>query len=386
VSNSNDLKKKGNQIKTLLHELYRRHIELHERFKEFIQRGGKAKMMKGNAHIIQIHGLEFYAFKNVEKPQFIKDDVVSLLLPESLQPGWSELRAHSRCECLHSPILPLARALGGPKTIRVMSALLCQVRIIFISKDIEKLSACVRGAAAILAQGLLEWKHVQIPVVPPHLFNFLTERKKPYLVGVLMKFAHRLKELNMLNVLCINIDTNDFSTLHMANHQIEIPDLLQVHEKKWKKKTDYSPEILSKDICDIIEEDRKIWGLESDTQRKETDNTGSKSTVSRITVTKEENQVDCRNKQFFDAAAFLGTLLRSTTLSDTDGEQKINIIDNESSANSDSAPESLSLDDQFSHQSNVSVDIEPYFDNERGEEMIRASLTSFFLDLFGDMG
>ena len=102
---------------------------------------------------------------------------------------------------------------------------------------------------------------------------------------------------------------------------------------------------------------------------------------------KEESKEDSGNKHFFDAAALLGSLLRSTTLSGTEGEQQMKIIlDHDSSANSDSVEGNSSSDDQLSNHSNILVDIEPYFDNERGEEMIRASLTSFFLDLYGDMG
>ena len=65
--------------------------------------------------------------------------------------------------------------------MRLINALLYDQKIILVSKNITKLSSCVRAAAAILAQGLLIRRHIQIPVLPPHSFKYLAS-ETPYLI------------------------------------------------------------------------------------------------------------------------------------------------------------------------------------------------------------
>ena len=74
-------------------------------------------------------------------------DILSFYLPISLQPSFECLHPREALpEDIGSPIIPLLRYVGPSHFIRLLSALLCERRIILISKSITRLSMCVRAA------------------------------------------------------------------------------------------------------------------------------------------------------------------------------------------------------------------------------------------------
>ena len=145
---------------------------------------------------LQITGVEFgfnvYNENDDGNTLFNAEDNIIFHLPESLEPGYVFDGLYSYYEDIHFPRLPLLRCLNIPHIMRLISALLSEQKIILVSKNITMFSSCVRGAAAILAQGLLIWRHIQIPVLPPHLFKYLAS-ETPYLIGVLATFRDRLQ-------------------------------------------------------------------------------------------------------------------------------------------------------------------------------------------------
>ena len=131
-------------------------------------------------------------------------DALQFYLPFPLQPGFDCVPLETIPEDLYSPIIPILRHIGSSHVVRLLSALLCERRIILISKSITRLSMCVRAASSMLAQGLLLWRHIIIPVVPPHMLKFLTV-KAPYLVGILQPYASRLsRSEGLTDILCVN--------------------------------------------------------------------------------------------------------------------------------------------------------------------------------------
>ena len=104
-------------------------------------------------------------------------DALRFHLPPTLQPGWECLPAESMPEDVACPIMPLLRYIGPSHFVRLLSALMCERRIVLISKSAARLSSCVRAASSALAQGLLAWKHVIIPVVPLRMLNLLSVGK-----------------------------------------------------------------------------------------------------------------------------------------------------------------------------------------------------------------
>ena len=162
---------------------------------------------------------------------------------------------YSYYEDIHSPILPLLRCLNIPHIIRLISALLSKQKVILVSKNITKLSFCVRGAAAILEQGLLIWRHIQIPVLPPHLFKYLASETS-YLIGVLATIRNRLQVdqiPGIQDVFCIDLDIDEMSTIIMVNPKYSIPDLLLIQQNR--KSIDLSKN-LAKDLSTIRKADQ----------------------------------------------------------------------------------------------------------------------------------
>ena len=80
--------------------------------------------------------------------------------------------------------MPLLRALGVPRTLRLLAALLSSRRVLLTSRDPARLSACAYGAAAMVGQGLLPPPAVFVPVLPPGLAPLL-RTPTAYLIGVL---------------------------------------------------------------------------------------------------------------------------------------------------------------------------------------------------------
>ena len=80
--------------------------------------------------------------------------------------------------------MPLLRALGVPRTLRLLSALLSSRRVVLTSHDPARLAAGAYGAAAVVGQGLLPPPAVFVPVLPPGLASLL-QTPSAYLIGVL---------------------------------------------------------------------------------------------------------------------------------------------------------------------------------------------------------
>ena len=368
----------------------------------------------------------------------IEEDRLQFYLPYSLQPGNECLRQDSIPEDSYSPITPLLRYIGPSNFMRVLSALLCERRIVIMSNSITRLSMCVKAASSALAQGLLMWEHALIPVVPPHLISFLSA-SVPYLVGVLKPFAKRLRELEGLtDVLCVDVDKNELKTFNMTNPRITVPDLL----KKMSRKSDQSvsaAEMLANDLDEIFQagesnklstnivacvfpisaqhlvitfSDQKLWlsdekpgGSEkkkqvelktldtSETLRsdrnasdasKSSKSSMGKTIINRIlkkqvsTVQKRIMSVE-EKRQYaasVDAAAYFGKMIRSNFQKDM----------NESNHDEETEFTTPKYSAPSQEIDIVSLEACTVAENEGGEEDTRAALTCFFLHMYGDMG
>ena len=351
----------------------------------------------------------------------IENDRLSFYLPVTLQPGFECLPSGSIPEDLTSPIIPFLRYIGPSHFVRVMSALLCERRIVLISKSITRLSMCVRAASSVLAQGLLMWRHVLIPVVPPHMLRFLSV-KAPYLVGVLHQYASRLGKIEGLtDVLCVNVDRNELKTLNMATPRTCVPDML----KRVSRKSDSvcAAETLARDLDEIMKADQTLWhkgeqqaGYSGGSERslkvgggggaggsEKTTMDGSEREIlnggvmpkkqsfiermknplklhvtnakKRVVMTMEERR---QNETSVDAAVAFGKMIRSTFQKDVEEEEEEEEEDVEGAAPRYAAP-THDVDIESVEACNVA-------ENEGGEEDVRAALTCFFIHMYGDMG
>ena len=441
--------------RTFLHALHGRHSQLVLEAKEKITFGsnlvypsadmrdkGEAEAantfmaLHENLFSLSLEGLEFGGYGSVDdiNPSTgrlgrltVSGDSILYRLPPSLQPGY-EATLTCTVEDQHSPILPLLRCIGVPHTLRLLSALLCENRVILVSKSATMLSNCVRAASAMLAQGLLCWRHVQIPVLPCHLLKYL-DSDSPYLIGLLDKFAAKLDMLPMIHsVVCINLDRNEMRTYNMANASYAIPDLLQ--KKRRSKTADdvFSPaEFLAKDMAIILKNDKNLWNRMAGGRLGEIAGVTWSNEESSTINTDDEHLASKNGKGFMSVMAPIATALGLRNEKDEDSLAYARKLESESLSNgqqqtesaaymggvmrnardralqrqgmvprgthySDSAYETSSVSDHSSASTDgrmrnrVFLDAGKACENERAEEELRAALTSFYLYVFGDMG
>lgn len=104
------------------------------------------------------------------------------------------------------PISPLCEILGIDKFFLLMSAALCERRIIFIANDVEALSAAVHAAAAMLYP--FQWQHILIPLLPSNLLSYASA-PMPYIIGVRRYLLSRLVKEALADVIIVDVDTGE---------------------------------------------------------------------------------------------------------------------------------------------------------------------------------
>lgn len=158
-----------------------------------------------------------------------------------------------------SPILPLLRCLGIAHSLRLISALLSERRVILISSSPTRLATCCRSALAALAQGLLHWQHFLIPVLPPHLSQYL-QAPFPYLIGVLRQAVDVSKLHELGEVLMINLDTNELETRNIPTHLIatRLPDVFGGSRGFDVDNVSSSSDVLAQDLVELLKSDKKV--------------------------------------------------------------------------------------------------------------------------------
>jgi hypothetical protein len=71
---------------------------------------------------------------------------------------------------LEVPILPLLEVLGVERLLLLLSAIMCEKRIIFVADEIGSLTSMVLAAAAMLYP--FRWQHIFIPLLPSKLLSY----------------------------------------------------------------------------------------------------------------------------------------------------------------------------------------------------------------------
>jgi DENN (AEX-3) domain len=272
-----------------------------------------------------------------------------------------------------SPILPLLRVLGVSSTLRLLSALLSENRVLMISSSPTRLAQCARSALSILAQGLLNWQHLFIPVLPPHLFQYLGA-PVPYLIGMLTSLVPRLEQAyneGLGEMVIINLDNQQMETRGMAPADVprKVPDLFQkaLFEQGMPASTMSSSEMLAQDLTDLLKVDKRVlYGESTLTNVSETAAKATKAVKTGI------SKLAKRGKTFFNNR--MGSNVSDTAGSGTDdegGAEGDGTVD-ESAV----IPQNTLIPDFIYIQGSQ---------NEPAEEEARIAFTSFFLSMFGNM-
>jgi hypothetical protein len=291
-------------------------------------------------------------------PLMVQVDTSRYLMPTSMLAPSSALVE----SVTNSSILPLLRVMGVSNSLRLLSALLSEARVLLISSSPTRLAQCARSALSILAQGLLHWQHLYIPVLPPHLFQYLGA-PVPYLIGILKTLAPRLDQAKgeLGEMIIIDLDNNDMETRGMNPVDVvrKLPDLFRNAMAEGLPVTQMSAsEMLAQDLVDLLKVDKRtLYGESTLTNVSETAAKATKAVKTGFLKLKQ------KGKQFLSKAS-------ASSISDKDdGEVQ------EGGPVPPSEANTLLPDFIYTQGSQ----------NEAAEEEAKIAFTSFFLSMFGNM-
>lgn len=291
-----------------------------------------------------------------------------------------------------SLILPLLRCIGIAHTLRLLSALLCERRIVVISSSATKLSTCVNAVTSILSQGLLHWQHIFVPILPPSMFNFLAA-PMPYLFGIMSQYGSpaQLEQIGGLGeVLAVYLDHNEFKTFGMRRPDLSIPEILssdvsgmdpiaqqyQYGGSQPAASQGYSiADILKMHLLTIMKEDKKTrsssLGKEGSSAAVATAIKGKdliKKGFGKLKNAAKKKLLSVENSGSGDAHANL-ELARSSDNNDYNGEDP--------PGNESAVTDPIGQNELYTYNEG--------YNNEACEEDIRIAFTTFFLSYIGDM-
>ncbi|XP_078046006.1 DENN domain-containing protein 1A isoform X1 [Augochlora pura] len=87
----------------------------------------------------------------------------------------------------------------------VFASMLCERRIIFTSKRLSRLSACVQACNALIYPMI--WQHIYIPVLPLSLIDYLLA-PMPFLIGVPSPTLQRVRKSDLGEIVILDADNN----------------------------------------------------------------------------------------------------------------------------------------------------------------------------------
>ncbi|KAI9556760.1 hypothetical protein GHT06_016551 [Daphnia sinensis] len=130
-------------------------------------------------------------------------------------------RAHRvyTCKCPNTYTLPSIpenrnlteyfNAVDAHNMMVIFASMLHERRIVMVSSRISRLSACIQAANAVIYPMI--WQHIYIPVLPPHLMDYLLA-PMPYLAGVPTSTWERVRKSELGELVVLDVDTNHIET------------------------------------------------------------------------------------------------------------------------------------------------------------------------------
>ncbi|CAB3376443.1 Hypothetical predicted protein [Cloeon dipterum] len=96
-------------------------------------------------------------------------------------------------------------AVDANNMMLIFASMLYERRVIFTSKRLSRLSACVQAANAVLYP--MNWQHIFIPVLPMTLVDYLLA-PMPFLIGVPQAVLQKVPRADLGDVVILNADAN----------------------------------------------------------------------------------------------------------------------------------------------------------------------------------
>ncbi|KAH8277741.1 hypothetical protein KR018_004443, partial [Drosophila ironensis] len=126
--------------------------------------------------------------------------------------------------------------------IEVFAAMLAERRIIFTSRHLDRLSACIQAANAFLYP--MVWQHIFIPVLPWEFKDYLGA-PMPYLIGVPEPVLEAVTPEELGEVAILNCDTKIFDSPFEDVHNMPTEIVSQL-KKQLNNKQDHQGDRVSK--------------------------------------------------------------------------------------------------------------------------------------------
>jgi len=287
-------------------------------------------------------------------------------------------------------IMPMLRCLGVQRTMRLLSALMSDKRIIFTSNNVTKLSAVSYGALSMLGQGLLVPPSVFVPILPPGLVSILST-PSPYVIGVLT--GQTSNYINLRNVsstigevVLFDLDSssqqfNGEPYFHnMANPQRAVPDLTRrnVDDMDMASARMVSiADVLYQDLTECVKSDKKLFWQGA--------------------VQEKLGAAAAKGKKVASAAMKKGLKFIKSKTSKVDERETSERSSGEGGGGEGGGGENddnVDDDDQQQQQGEGSLTklvgkgnyaYEQGFSSEKSEEDARIAFSIFFVSLFGDI-
>eukprot|EP01062_Namystynia_karyoxenos_P032501 TRINITY_DN23984_c0_g1_i1.p1 TRINITY_DN23984_c0_g1~~TRINITY_DN23984_c0_g1_i1.p1 ORF type:complete len:775 (+),score=161.35 TRINITY_DN23984_c0_g1_i1:103-2325(+) len=122
--------------------------------------------------------------------------------------SWRVPKATARFPWADCDVLPLFSAVGVPKALLIVSALIREQRVLFVDDSLPRLCSASYAACALLCP--LEWPHTFVPVVPPALLDAVCA-PTPWIFGVHASCLDELQRLPVDTCLCVDLRSGELN-------------------------------------------------------------------------------------------------------------------------------------------------------------------------------
>ena len=354
-----------NDRKWFLHSLFQEHVNLCREVSSSIPSSGNSSLTKPRIITLPLveagrgHGL----FGTVDS---IKFACPPSFLHEREPSAHDYIFGFSR-----NDMMPMLRCLGVVRTMRLLSALLSEKRIIFTSANVAKLSAVGYGAVSMLSQGMLPSPSVFVPVLPPGLASLLST-PSAYLIGVLKGATPNFIDLRSMvpklgELVIFDLDSvgNEPFFVGITNPNVSVPDLTR---RSFEDVGDSSlngmslPDMLYQDLAEVIKTDKKQMFWQGAVQEK-------------LGMAAEKGKAAAKNAMK-KGLKYLKDKKRSMDGKDVKEEDEIEGDDVEKPENGNSLTKLVGKGNYFYEQG---------FPNAAAEAEACIAFSTFFVSLFGDL-
>ncbi|XP_071155812.1 uncharacterized protein [Mytilus edulis] len=124
-------------------------------------------------------------------------------------------------------------AVDTENMMRIFASMLHERRILITSKKLSRLTSCVHASTALLYP--MHWQHLFIPILPPHLLDYVTA-PMPYVIGIHSAVLEKARKNEISDAVILDVDTNTLITDYDDFEDLpsEISSYLKRHLKKDK--------------------------------------------------------------------------------------------------------------------------------------------------------